>query len=290
MCIRDRTNSGFKTVLVWSDERGSPFSNTQLVNNLDIEVTTPSGEVYLGNDFANGRSTTGGSADTINNVEVVLVDNAELGVWTVKVKDAYHGGSKAQPFAIAVMGHGVNDLRPDPTILEDEFSMSVTIPQVGDQLQVTSKVFNVGNVRAEYFDIVFEVDGVEIETKNIDLGAGSSKTQIWYWTPKTAGQSTLSFVIDPSDEIEEILENNNRHDIFVNVTAPGVKLTAEPQSLMLLNTSQSTSSWNLTLTNTALVSTNASLMTQSVMNEDTCLLYTSPSPRDATLSRMPSSA
>ena len=264
-----QTNSGFKTVLAWSDERGSPFSNTQLVNNLDIEVTTPSGEVYLGNDFANGRSTTGGSADTINNVEVVLVDNAELGVWTVKVKDAYHGGSKAQPFAIAVMGHGVNDLRPDPTILEDEFSMSVTIPQVGDQLQLTSKVFNVGNVRADYFDIVFEVDGVEIESKNIDLGAGSSKTQIWYWTPQNAGQSTVSFVIDPSDEIEEILENNNRHDIFVNVTAPGVKLSAEPQSLMLLNTSQSTTSWNLTLTNTALVSTNASLMTQSVMNEAT---------------------
>mgnify|MGYP006138182173 FL=1 len=262
-----QTNSGFKTVLVWSDERGSPFSITQLVNNLDLEVTTPSGELYFGNDFANGRSTTGGSTDSINNVEVVLVDNAELGVWTVKVKDTYHGGSKAQPFAIAVMGHGVNDLRPDPTILEDQFSMSVTIPQVGDQLQLTSKVFNVGNVRADFFDIVFEVDGVEIDTKNTDLGAGSTKTQIWYWTPQTAGQSTLSFIIDPGEDIEEILENNNRHDVMVNVTAPGVKLSAEPQTLLLLNTSQSTSSWNLTLTNTALISTNASLLTQNVMNE-----------------------
>lgn len=263
-----QANSGFKTVLVWSDERGSPFSNTQLVNNLDIEVTDPSGEIYLGNDFSNGRSTTGGSADNLNNVEVVLVDNAELGVWTVKVKDAYHGGSKAQPFAIAVMGHGVNDLRPDPSVMESEFSMSVTIPQVGDQLQVTSKVFNVGNVRADFFDVTFEVDGVEIDTKTFDLGAGSSKTQIWYWTPQIAGQSVLSFIIDPNDEIEEILENNNRHDVFVNVTAPGVKLSAEPQTLMLLNTSQSITSWNLTLTNTALVSTNASLLTQSVMNDE----------------------
>lgn len=264
-----QANAGFKTVLAWSDERGSPFSNTQLVNNLDIEVTNPSGEIYLGNDFANGRSTTGGSADNLNNVEVVLVDNAELGVWTVKVKDTYHGGSKAQPFAIAVMGHGVNDLRPDPSILEEEFAMSVTIPQVGDQLQLTSKVFNVGNVRADFFDIVFEADGVEIETKTIDLGAGSTKTQVWYWTPQTAGQSTLSFILDPNDDIEEILENNNRHDVLVNVTAPGVKLSADPQTLMLLNTSQSTTSWNLTLTNTALVSTNASLQTQNVMNEET---------------------
>ena len=263
-----QANSGFKTVLVWSDERGSPFSNTQLVNNLDIEVTNPSGIVYLGNDFSNGRSTTGGNTDNLNNVEVVLVDNAELGVWTVKVKDAYHGGSKAQPFAIAVMGHGVNDLRPDPSVLQEEFALSVTIPQVGDQLQVTSKVFNVGNVRADFFDITFEVDGVAIDTKTIDLGAGSSKTQTWYWTPQIAGQSVLSFIIDPDDEIEEILENNNRHDVFVNVTAPGVKLSAEPQTLVLLNTSQSTTSWNLTLTNTALLSTNASLLTQNVMNDE----------------------
>ena len=262
-------NSRFKTVLAWSDERGSPFSNTQLVNNLDIEVTNPSGEVFLGNDFANGRSTTNGVSDNINNVEVVMVDNAEIGIWTVKVKDALHGGSRAQSFALAVMGHGVNDLRPDPVVLEEEFAMSVTIPQVGDELQVTTKVFNVGNVRSGFFDMEFEVDGVTIDSKSIDLGAGSTKTQVWSWTPQTAGQSTLSFIIDANEAIEEILENNNRHDVLVNVTAPGVKLSAELQTIMLLNTSLSTTSWDLDLTNTALVSTNASLLTQTVFNEDT---------------------
>jgi len=262
-------NSGFKAVLAWSDERGSPFSSTQLVNDIDLQVTDPSGQLYLGNDFANGRSTTGGTADGINNVEVVLVDTAEVGIWTVVVKDSYHGGSRAQPFAIAVMGNGVNDLRPDPTMVEEEFSMSVTIPQVGDQLQLNTKIFNVGNVRADFFDIRFEVDGTEIESKNIDIGAGSTKSQAWYWTPQTSGQSTLSFIIDPSDEIEEILEDNNRHDISVNVTAPGVKLSAESQTLMLLNTSQTTTSWPLQLTNTALISTNASLVTQGVINEGT---------------------
>jgi len=259
-------NGGFKTVLAWSDERGSSFSNTQLVNNLDLEVTDPSGNVYLGNDFANGRSTQGGSTDSLNNVEVVLIDSAEIGVWTVVVKDGMHGGSKAQPYAIAVTGHGVNDLRPDPTVMHDEFQMSVTIPQVGDQIQLVSKVFNVGNVRADFFDMRFEVDGVEIETKNFDIGPGASKTQVWYWTPQVSGQSTLSFIIDPTDEIEEILENNNRHDIQVDVTAPGVKLSASPQTLLLTNTSQSTTSWDVVLTNTALISTNASIVTQSVFN------------------------
>lgn len=260
-------NSGFKAVLAWSDERGSPFSSTQLVNDLDIQVTDPSGQIYLGNDFANGRSTTGGSADGLNNVEVVLVDTAEIGIWTVVVKDSYHGGSRAQPFAVAVMGHGVNDLRPDPIVVEEEFSMSATIPQVGDELQLFSKIFNVGNVRTGSFDVKLVVDGVEIESKSIDLGAGATKTLSWYWTPQVAGQSLLSFVIDPDDTIEEILEDNNRHDISVNVTAPGVKLSADSQTLMLLNTSQSTTSWSVQLTNTALISTNASLITQGVMND-----------------------
>jgi hypothetical protein len=215
-----QSNGGFKSVLAWSDERGSTFSSNQLVNNLDLEITAPSGTVYLGNDFASGRSTTGGSADTINNLEVVLIDSAEVGIWTVKVKDTLHGGSTAQPFAIAVRGHGVNDLRPDPEFIVDAFEMSVSIPQVGDQLQLTTKVFNVGNVRADFFDIEFRVDDVLIDSKNIDVGAGSTKTQIWYWTPQTSGDTTLSFIIDPDDDIEEILENNNRQDIEVDVTAP----------------------------------------------------------------------
>ena len=64
----------------------------------------PDGSVtYVGNDFANGRSTSGGAKDTKNNVEVVLIDSASTGIWNVKVKDFSHGGSRTyQPFAIAV--------------------------------------------------------------------------------------------------------------------------------------------------------------------------------------------
>jgi uncharacterized membrane protein len=264
-----QSTGGLKTVLTWSDERGSTFSSNQLVNNLDLELTSPSGVVYLGNDFANGRSTTGGNSDSVNNLEVVLLDSPETGVWTVKVKDTLHGGGTAQPFAIAVRGHGVNDLRPDPEFIVDQFSMSVSIPQVGDQVQLTTKVFNVGNVKADFFDVEFRVDGGLIDTKNIDIGAGSTKTQVWYWTPQDSGETTLSFIIDPDDDIEEILENNNQHDVTVDVTAPGVKLTAETQQQILLNTSASTTSWNVTLTNTALISTNASMSTNGIINTNT---------------------
>jgi uncharacterized membrane protein len=254
----------FKVVLTWSDERGSRFSTAQLVNDLDLEVTAPDGTQYLGNDFANGRSVTGGSADDVNNLEVVLIDAAAQGTWTVKVKDAQHSGSKTQPYAIAVLGHGVNDLRPDPKVVPEAFAMNVGIPQVGDPVQLTTSFFNFGNVKAETFPIAFEVNGNELDRTSIDLGAGSSKVVMWPWTPQTAGATTLSFIIDPDDLMEEIREDNNRLDVQVNVTAPGVKLETAMPSLTLASSETTTTSWNVSLTNTALLSTNASMQTGSV--------------------------
>ena len=261
-----QNNGKFKVVLAWSDERGSSFSNKKLVNNLDLIITSPDGTIYKGNDFANGRSTTGGSADDTNNMEVVLLDYAMSGVWTVKAKNTYQGGSSAQAYSIAVMGHGVNDLRPDPMVMVDDFSMDVSIPQVGDPVHIETKVFNAGNVKAETFDVVFSVDSNEITRKSIELGAGSTKSMFWTWTPVISGQSTLSFTIDPDDEIEEILENNNQHNIIVNVTAPGVKLSSETQIITLDNTQSSATSWNVSLTNTALIATNASMLVDSLIH------------------------
>ena len=66
-------------------------------------VIAPDGTEYKGNDFANGRSTTGGNADNLNNVEVVLIDQASSGVWTIQITDVSHGGQRSdQPFALAV--------------------------------------------------------------------------------------------------------------------------------------------------------------------------------------------
>ena len=256
----------FKAVLTWSDERGSRFSNAQLVNDLDLEVTAPDGTVYLGNDFANGRSATGGTRDSVNNLEVVLLDNAALGTWTVNVKDTQHSGSKTQPYALAVLGHGVNDLRPDPKVVPEDFQMDVAIPQVDDPVQLTTSFFNFGNVKADAFPIAFEVDGTELSRTTIELGAGSSKVVMWPWTPQAAGTSTLSFIIDPDDTMEEIREDNNRLDVQVNVTAPGVKLQTATPVQTLTSSSITTTSWNVSLTNTALIPTNASMQTGEVLH------------------------
>lgn len=61
-----------QVTLAWSDAPGAVGANPALVNDLDLTVET-GGSTYLGNVFAAGWSTTGGSADTLNNLENVFV-------------------------------------------------------------------------------------------------------------------------------------------------------------------------------------------------------------------------
>ena len=258
-------NSPFKVVLAWSDERGNRFSTSQLVNDLDLEVIAPDNTTYLGNVFSNGRSIQAGSPDTVNNVEVVLIDAAQKGIWEVRVKDGNHGGSKAQPYAIAVSGQGVNDLRPDPLMVPDSLSMDASIPQVGDPVNLLSQVMNMGNVEAEGVDVAFIVDGTELDRVTLDLSPGAIRTLPWTWTPTVAGTSEVLLRVDPDDAMEEVQESNNDLLFPVNVSAPGVKVFASDDEQRVLTSAQTTSSWNVTLTNTALIDTNASLSAASVL-------------------------
>jgi hypothetical protein len=74
-----------RVVLAWTDYPSTPAATINLVNDLDLEVESPSGEIYRGNVFVDGASVTGGSADTLNNVEAVRVTSPEAGVWSVRV-------------------------------------------------------------------------------------------------------------------------------------------------------------------------------------------------------------
>jgi hypothetical protein len=80
------SNEPLKVTLVWTDPPGAAGANNPMINNLDLEVTSPGGtQTFLGNHFVNGVSATGGNADAVNNVEVVLINNPTPGEWTVRV-------------------------------------------------------------------------------------------------------------------------------------------------------------------------------------------------------------
>lgn len=260
----EQSNLAFKAVLAWSDERGSRFSSAQLVNDLDLEVELPDGTIYKGNAFANGKSVTAGSRDSVNNLEVVLIDQADVGTWTIRIKDANHAGSKAQPFALAVVGNGVNDLRPDPAPVEGSIVTDIAIPQVGDTVMVGAQIQNFGNVIVENLRVDFIVEGIVEGSDTISLGPGSVTNMYWDWVPQTDGNLSVGVEVDSLDNVEEIRENNNLVQTIIQVTTPGVKIDSTQSSIILSDPDQSTTSWTISLTNTALLSTNASLNIGSV--------------------------
>ncbi|REJ78147.1 MAG: hypothetical protein DWQ47_17535 [Acidobacteria bacterium] len=64
----DDASKPLRIALVWTDPPGA--TDPALVNNLDLTVTI-GGTEYKGNVFTNGTSETGGTADSVNNVEMV---------------------------------------------------------------------------------------------------------------------------------------------------------------------------------------------------------------------------
>jgi hypothetical protein len=76
-----------RTTLTWSDPQGTTSSTVHRVNNLDLRVTSPTGQTYWGNAGLNAGvwSTVGGAADTVNTVENVFVQNPPAGTWTVEI-------------------------------------------------------------------------------------------------------------------------------------------------------------------------------------------------------------
>ncbi|GMU65935.1 MAG: hypothetical protein AMXMBFR36_22090 [Acidobacteriota bacterium] len=97
------SGQSLKVTLAWTDFPSTPAASLHLVNDLDLVVTGPGG-TWLGNVFASGQSTTGGSADRRNTLEQVLLASPAAGTYTVTVR-SFTVPSGPQPFALVVTGN-----------------------------------------------------------------------------------------------------------------------------------------------------------------------------------------
>jgi hypothetical protein len=91
--------------LVWTEPPGGIGAASSVVNNLDLEVTSPDGVLLLGNVYKDGHSTQGGTADGLNNVEMVSVASPASGDWTIAIKATeVNVGNPGQGFAVVASG------------------------------------------------------------------------------------------------------------------------------------------------------------------------------------------
>ena len=89
-----------KVTLVWTDYPGSPGHQPNLVNDLDLALTSPSGQVYYGN-CAPGQP--GGRPDRVNNVERIILSAPAPGRYRIRVR-AVNVPYGPQDFALVYSG------------------------------------------------------------------------------------------------------------------------------------------------------------------------------------------
>lgn len=142
-----------KVVLAWSDAPGAVNAATPVVNNLDLEVVSPDGtQTFRGNVFTNGVSTTGGTADATNNVEVVLVNSPVPGDWTVRViGTAVNVGSPGQGYAVAATADMTEV--PSTTGVQDTLVVRVAFADIALQPSLP----NLQNLMLDVADYIDEV-------------------------------------------------------------------------------------------------------------------------------------
>jgi hypothetical protein len=92
-----------KITLVWTEPPAAAGAAFAAINNLNVTVTSPSGQVFRGNVFQGGQSAQGGTYDDRNNVEQVLVNTPTPGAWSVRI-DAASVNVGPQGYAYSVTG------------------------------------------------------------------------------------------------------------------------------------------------------------------------------------------
>jgi len=87
-----------KIILTWTDYPGSPTAAKVLVNDLDLVITAPNGQIYHGNDFTAPFDS---EIDRTNNVENIFIKNPMRGIYNITVK-AYNVPNGPQPYSLLV--------------------------------------------------------------------------------------------------------------------------------------------------------------------------------------------
>ena len=230
-------SQGIDITLVWTDEAGSstaPQSQSRIVNNLDLQLISPDGNtVYRGNNFASGASISGGSADSVNNVERIHIP-AGVGVitgkWTVKIS---HMGGNTQQFALVVTGNGTATPGTDLAVIADSIWISQTTPLVNDVITVRLSWINQAPVSAPSYRVVVEdlttSDILLNQIKSTGLDGGEIESVSIYHTFTQTGEHQLRLTLDADDDIAEVNDansgvDNNIGTLIVNVSAMGLRI------------------------------------------------------------------
>jgi len=103
-----------RVTMTFTDYPAQAFANPAYINDMDLVVTAPNGNVYLGNQVTNGQSSTGGSPDIRNSTEMVMLNSPAPGKYRIEVKCTKLAQGTAQGYALVTTGavFGLDQIGP----------------------------------------------------------------------------------------------------------------------------------------------------------------------------------
>tara|TARA_B100000686_G_scaffold127433_2_gene134705 strand:+ start:4930 stop:9690 length:4761 start_codon:yes stop_codon:yes gene_type:complete len=227
-------NYGLDATIAWNDPEGSAVANQsapRLVNDLDLKVISPTGTVYLGNNFASGFSTSGGTEDRLNNIERIRIPaGAPSGTWSIIVG---HAGGSLQNFAMVFSGLGNEVSHPDLSVFDGSLSTSIDNPLQGDTILIEAAWKNQAAASTGTYSIEVEdlTAGTIIHTSTrASLAGGMLDSVSFPHSFSSTGTHRLELRLDSGSVVQELNDessgvDNNRLQIEVNVSQIGVRIT-----------------------------------------------------------------
>lgn len=187
--------------LVWTDAPGAAGAANPAVNDLNLQVISPDGsQAFLGNVFAGGVSVTGGAADSLNNVEQVLINTPALGLWNIVVDAAaVNVGNPGQGYAVVARA-GRPPLEPEiqvpgNVVFGDVCAASVAV--------ATLDVCNVGSADLEVSAITSSDPQFSITVPSggfpVDIGPDMCFPFQATFNPVSAGPASTLFSVLSND-------------------------------------------------------------------------------------------
>lgn len=224
-------------VLQWSDVAGTTSSAKALINDLDLEVRAPDGTLYLGNQIHDAYTASGGSADRGNNTEVVRIQWAARGTWTITVRaSAVPAGD--QRFAMIAVGD-ITDHWVSLAPRGIEFLPAA--PHEDDPLAVIVPIVNDGTAYAPGFTVTAQFEGpegIELQEANVlSVRPGDDFPATFTFYPKR-GTHSLSVAVDIAGVSGDTTDTDNTAgaEVFVSGFEPSLQVARPIPSLAPLTT------------------------------------------------------
>ncbi len=128
----DDDSLDLKVTLAFTDYPAEVSATEAPINDLDLVLSSPSGQTYYGNHFLDGYSAPGGSADAINCIERVVVESPHTGTWTLRVLGS-NVPMGPQGFAFIVSGQ-----LADADLIPPELDLELNVVENALHLLLTS--------------------------------------------------------------------------------------------------------------------------------------------------------